>query len=651
MAIVKMKRLRLLALASDREDLLQRLLNAGCVEVTEPEAELNDPAWAELVKREHAALSRVKGEASAVQNALEALKKYAPVKSGLFIIRRDVEALDFFDARQRAEVINKAAQINEYNRQISQLLAQTNRLVSARQGLLPWAPLDLDLSLSGTDFTRVVLGVCPATVELPELTAALAEAAPASLYFVASSDREQHYLLLFCHREEEEPALAALRQFAFNPQTFKDTQGTAAENIAEIDRQLADLEAQRAELAERIAAAAPARESLQTCVDQMALEIAKEEAHGRLLTTGSLIFLKGWVPQPEAERLQGELADLACALELADPEEEEKPPTLLRNSRLIHSMQMVTEMYSLPSYRGIDPNPLIFPFFTIFFGMMFADVAYGLILIIASQIIIRKYKPKGTFGNIMQLATICGVTAAIWGALSGGVFGDAYTVFMETFRGKPGLELIPALIRPMEDPMSVLMLAVVMGVIQLLTGQCIHIYMGFRDKTPLDAILDVVPWWVLFAGIALLATGHGAVMIWAGVAALVLTQGRHRKGIVGKLFGGIASLYDVTSWLGDVLSYTRLMALMLAGGVIASVMNILGSLPGNIIAFFIVFVIGHTFNIGINIIGTFVHAARLQYLEFFSKFYQDGGVPFTPLHYYNTKYVNIIAPKEVGQNG
>ena len=169
--------------------------------------------------------------------------------------------------------------------------------------------------------------------------------------------------------------------------------------------------------------------------------------------------------------------------------------------------------------------------------------------------------------------------------------------------------------------------------------------MGFRDGTSVDALLDVVPWWAFFASIGLVVAGLPWWTILIGCLILVLTQGHTKRGILGKLMGGVASLYDVTSWLSDILSYSRLMALMLATSVIASVMNTLGTLGGmsvvGIIMFIVVFIIGHVFNVGVNVIGTFVHAARLHYLEFFGKFYEEGGAPFQPLSY-KTKYVDII---------
>ena len=204
------------------------------------------------------------------------------------------------------------------------------------------------------------------------------------------------------------------------------------------------------------------------------------------------------------------------------------------------------------------------------------------------------------------------------------------------------------IVNPVNDPMTVLIMAIAIGCVHLVMGQCIHIYMGFRDgklSGGVDALLDVVPWWIVFAGIAVIALLGSPVLLIIGVLSLICTQGRHAKGFFRKLFGGVKSLYDITSWLSDVLSYARLMALMLATSVIAQVFNTLGALPRNIIVFVLVFLIGHVFNIGVNLIGTYVHAARLQYLEYFGKFYKEGGIPFRPLKY-DTKYVDINDEEE-----
>ena len=304
---------------------------------------------------------------------------------------------------------------------------------------------------------------------------------------------------------------------------------------------------------------------------------------------------------------------------------------------------MVTEMYSLPDYRNVDPNPLIAPFFCIFFGMMFNDLGYGLVFIILSLIVQKKFKLTGGTKNMIRLVLECGVTTAIFGIITGSFFGDAIPVVAKLL----GKEVtIPSLLNPLADPMSVLILSLVLGVIQILFGMGVKAYILIRDGKPLDALFDVGSWWLLFAGIAVGALRGFWWIAIAGVAALVLTQGRAKPTIPGKIVGGIASLYDITSYFSDILSYSRLMALMLAGGIVASIVNVLGSLFGSVILFIPIFVIGHVFNIGINVIGTYVHAARLQYLEFFGKFYVDGGKPFRPLDR-KTKYFEIIKEESI----
>jgi V/A-type H+-transporting ATPase subunit I len=252
---------------------------------------------------------------------------------------------------------------------------------------------------------------------------------------------------------------------------------------------------------------------------------------------------------------------------------------------------------------------------------------------------------------MFQLGMWLGGTTAFCGLFVGGFFGNLldtiYDVFLPNATMPGWMQTFSngIVVNPIADPMTVLILAVAIGCVQLIMGQCIHIYMGFRDGTGVDALLDVVPWWVVFVGIAVIALAGNPWVLLLGALLLLVTQGRHAPSIPGKIMGGLKSWYDITSWLSDVLSYARLMALMLATSVIAMVFNTLGALVGRsvvgVIVFIVVFLIGHVFNIGVNIIGTYVHAARLQYLEYFGKFYKDGGIPFRPLKY-DTKYVDII---------
>lgn len=643
MSIVKMKRLRAIGVSSDRDELLARLLSAGCVEISEPEAQLSDPEWTALLKRDSVSLSEVKAKATAATNALDAIQKYAGLKSGLFIKRNPIREADFLSDEAMNDTLARAEEINQRVRQLGRCASQCSRLAAQRETLIPWAEADLPLNLKSTEQVFLSYGVCPASADLAALSSQLVQAAPTAQLETVSSGKEQHYLVLCCHATEAEEAIAALKPFAFSQVNFKELTGTAAENIARIDGELDELNTAQETLKAELAAMAECRQALRICCDRLNGEIAKASVTDRLLTNGTVVFFEGWVPARDEETVVQILDGLGCAWALADPTDEEEPPILLQNGKMVSTMNMVTEMYALPAYRGIDPNPLIFWFFTFFYGFMFADMGYGLLMFLAGLIVTKVYHPKGTFGNIMQLGIVLGISTFICGALTGGLFGDMIPVVADVFFGKE--VALPAVISPMQEPMTVLILGIAIGCFHLIFGQCIHIYLGFRDgrvKGGLDAMLDVVPWWILFAGIAVIALVGSPVLLIVGAASLVLTQGRHKEGgILKKLFGGIASLYDITSWLGDVLSYSRLMALMLATTVIASVINMLGTLPKSIIVYVVVFIVGHIFNLGINVIGTYVHAARLQYLEFFGKFYLDGGVAFKPLRY-QTKYVDVL---------
>ena len=655
MSIVKMKRLRLIGLSSEQDELLARLLHLGCVEVTETDNKLADPQWAGLLKRDAASLGDVKAQANAIQSALDALRKYAPVKSGLFIKRSDISETEFLSDQAREAALEVASQINRRVQSIAQSQTQENRVTARRAGLSPWAGLDQPLDLAETRSAKLTYVTFPAAAVADEIRSALAQAAPMSELIKASSDKELQYFLLVCHKEEQQKAMEAIKPFSASTVSFKDVTGTAAENMAAIDKELAEMAKQREALAGEIAGYGGERKALQVSLDRLNQEVSKETVRERMLTDGTVVFLEGWAAGTKLEELQQELSRFTCAYELADPAEEETPPTMLKNPKWMQCMNMVTEMYSLPAYNGIDPNPLIFFWYIFFFGFMFADVAYGIIIFAVCLAITKLYKPKKTMGYMFQLGQYLGISTAICGIFVGGFFGNVLNVIYDTFLPNA---VMPAwmekftsgiIVNPIEDPMTVLIIAIAIGCVQLIMGQCIHIYMGFRDGEGVDALLDVVPWWIVFAGIACIVLVGTPWVLAAGFLILLLTQGRHAPSVPGKIMGGLKSWYDITSWLSDVLSYARLMALMLATSVIAMVFNTLGALGGRtvvgVIMFIVVFLVGHVFNIGVNLIGTYVHAARLQYLEYFGKFYKDGGIPFRPLKY-DTKYVDIVENKE-----
>ena len=633
MSIAKMKKIRFVALRDQQEAILKELMLLGCVQIEEPDEIREDPEIAGLVRKESGDLPALRGALSRVNRAISLLERYAGKKKKMFSPVRDIAPEEYLDQGKLRESLDAAENLELLEDSLNRVMAEETRARLTEETLKAWRSVDWPLEKEGTESCAVLMGTFPAGVPFANAQDALREETEAAELLPVGEDKELRYVVLLCLRDERSAAVDALRPVGFSLPNFSGLTGTADENLLRVAREKKDLAEQNASLKEEIVSYADRYDDLRLCVDRLNTYIFRAESLEKMVATESSFAFWGWVEEDSLPKMEAALARFDCSWELEDPSEEDIPkvPIRLRNSKLVDPMNMVTEMYSLPAYDGIDPNPLMFGFFVLFFGFMFADIGYGIILILAGLFLKYKVRSQGTMKYIAGLGILLGISTTFCGVLTGGLFGDAIPVFTENFTAGGRRELW-ALINPLNEPMTVLLIGIVLGCIHLVFGQCIHIYMGFRDGNALDAILDVVPWWVLFAGIGLIATDGGSWLLWVGIAGLVLTQGRHAKGIVKKFFGGVKSLYDITSWLGDVLSYARLMALMLATSVIASVMNILGSLPGSLIFFIIVFLIGHVFNIGVNIIGTYVHAARLQYLEFFGKFYKEGGVPFKPLN-------------------
>ena len=668
MAIVKMKRLRLMGMRSERESLLHLLQKLGCVEVDEPAIDLSDPKWAAVAKPDSRDLSAAKERSTLLNNALNILKKYAPAKEGLFRIRPRLTEKEFFNPDFYQHGLDTARAIVEGERTLASLTAEQGKLQTQKAALAPWLPLDVPLELGSDGTVSVIFGTIPAKADYAAMEAAVAQASDLTSLTYASADRDLQYFLLICHKDVEEACCEAMREFGFSRSNVRGWTGTAADNDRLLDNQLAVVAQKMDETKEHIASFAPHREALRRCVDRAEQDIAREEAKSRLVDSECAFFLEGWVPVPDEEALVHALSDYTCCWETWAPEREEYPsvPVKLKSNLLTEPLTTITTMYSLPAYDGVDPNGLMMPFYVFFFGFMFADLGYGLILAAATLFIQWKIRPKGGFGQLVRLMIMCGISSAVIGLLTGGFFSD----FIVRFTDMLGLPqpVIPFLSVPegsgvpgpvldvMGNPMSVLVFSLVVGLVQIVVGMAVKFWMLCRDGQVLDAILDVGTWWVIFVGIALFALGVGNVAGYPVVLILgclmLLGQARNAKGIGGKLGAVIGGVYNgVTGYFGDILSYSRLMVMMLAGSVIGQVFNILAAMPGGglppavgIPIFFVIFLVGHSFNIGLNIIGTYVHTSRLQYLEFFKQFYKEGGRPWRPLEL-NTKYVDIEEEK------
>ena len=635
MAIVKMKKLRVIAMAGQRGELLEGLLRLGCVEISEPEG--GEQEWSALLRRGQSRLLSAKEDITQAGTALAALKKYAQTKDGMFIQRRPISEEEFLGGETVEKARAVSREIGEQLQTLTRLQSEESRLLARQASLLPWRPLDLPLEQEGTANVLFRLGVLPGGADTGAVKTELAADAAAELYEV-SADKQQNYCLLVCHRADEAAAMELLRPHAFSVVSFQGLTGTAAENLQALDRQLEENRGAQARAAEAIAAKGGEKELLQLYTDRLRAEEARETNAERLLTDGTILFFEGWAPAERMGDVQALLEKLGCAWEASDPAEEEIPkvPVQLKNNWLTRPLNMVTEMYSLPAYNNVDPNPLMAPFFILFYGIMMADMGYGLLMFLAGTIISRKYRPKGTMGHMMGLMQLCGVSTFVMGAITGGFFGDFLTQVVKITTG--GDFALPALFTPLNDTLMILVGAMALGLVQIIAGMAISFIRKLRAGQVLDAVFEEVTWWVVFAGIGLMAAGVSNIVLYAGLALIVIGPLVTGQGF-GKIMGIFGSLYNhVTGYFGDILSYARLMALMLAGSVIAQVFNTLGSI--NIIIFLIISLAGNALNFALNLLGCYVHDLRLQCLEYFGKFYEDGGRPFRPLAM-ETKYVDI----------
>lgn len=653
MAIVKMKKLRVIAMAAHRDELLKGLQHLGCVEISEPDGKLADPAWASLLKRGTSRLTETRSEIADVNTALDAIKRYAQTKDGMFIQRHPISEQEFLGAKTVEQARETSTRIGGLLQDLSRLQGEENRLLSRKAALQPWVSLDMPLEQEGTAHTAFRLGVCPGSTDTGDIRTELTAADAAAELYEVSADKQQKYYLVVYHRAEEEKVQEVLRLHSFSVTGFQNVTGTAAENVQKLDQQLAENRKGQETATAAIVQSAESRDALRLYADRLNAEAAKDANAERLLTDGTILFFEGWAPAENSKDVQNFLERSGCAWEITDPTEEEYPdvPVKLKNSFFSRCMNVVTEMYSLPAYNGIDPNPLMAPFFILFFGIMMADMAYGILMIAGALFVLKKSKPREGTRNFMELVFWCGISTLVVGALTGGFLGDFIPQFAKLLNPESTVEL-PALFTPLDDTVAILLGSLILGAIQVFTGMTVSVVKKFRRGEYIDALFDEFTWWIIIAGVALAIFGIGTVagvpvVLLVGILMLVFGGTREAKGF-GKLTKLVGLVYNgITGFFSDILSYMRLMALMLSGSVIAQVFNTLasvvgGMIPGVGIVFFILIsLVGNALNLALNLLGCYVHDLRLQCLEFFNRFYEEGGKPYKPLAI-QTKYVDVI---------
>lgn len=653
MAIVEMNKITLIGLNKDKERILQELMRAGVVEITDNDEKIRSDEWARLVAKDGdaEAVSELESSMEKVDSALNCLSRYDNRKKSLFENKRIVDENHFNRiVEDRDRLLSVAGEILKLNERLNNLKLDRNRNTNLIASLEPWKELDIPLELASTEYAVISIGVVPVKADIAQLREELYEQAAESHLDMLGQDSEQSYLLLIYHRDLDQIIKNVMKKYSFSKVSFKDLKGTASQNIAAITRIISDIDSACKDIESKIAAFVSEKDNLEVLYDYLVMQRDRKKALDSIIRTDRAFMLEGWIPMDLSEYVKNSLtAQWDLIVDIKKPGDDEEYPILLANRGLSEAVEPVTEMYSLPSRNELDPNKVMAPFFVLFFGLMLGDGGYGLIMTAFSGIVLWRLKLDDSMRKFAKLMLYCGLSTIFWGALFGGWFGIA------------ALGEYPLWFNPVEDPEEMLRWSLLFGIIHIFAGIGVRGVNLIRKKKYIDVVFDVLLWYVFFTGFVLFVLPYapkmdadsvaglvdiGKYMLVVGGVLLILTQGRHQKNIFMKFISGISSLYDLIGFMSDVLSYSRLLALGLATSVIASIVNEMGAMGGldnvfKILGFVLILLIGHSINLAINALGAYVHSSRLQYIEFFGKFYQGGGAPFRPLKI-NTKYINLM---------
>ena len=651
-----MNKISIIGLNSIKTELIKEVMELGVVEISSQDTKLTDPEWISYVKKDgnEDEVLDLDAKISKISEVLNSLEKYDTSKKPLFSTRNSISSEKFRKSfEDDSTVTENANKVHELNKSYNELCSEENKTEAAILSLKPWIKYEIPLEMAETKYTSIFIGIVPIIADIKKLKSEMEQKTEKCFMDLIGSDKDQYYFSIICLKNEKEEVYDVLKQFGFSIVTFKELNGTASENIMQYEINIKEISLEKENIEKNIKDLVSYKPEIQLFYDHLVIERDKSKILGNMLKTDTTFYTEGWIPEVSKENVRKVLDEFKCWYDIKQPDEGEQFPILMDNNSFIQPFETITELYSLPSSSNIDPTVFMAPFYAIFFGLMLADVGYGAIMSILCFWVLKKYKPEGGLQKFLKVFFYCGISTAFWGIMFGSWFGDAIPAAAKLLFNSD-FTIKPLWLNPMEEPMTLLLFSFIFGVIHLFTGMAVNAYMLIRDGKTMDAVFDIGFWYGFIIGIALLLfgdtiiPGSGIIGKWMTIIfaiGLVLTQGRAKNNLINKLLSGVLSLYNITSYLSDILSYSRLLALGLATGVVSSVVSILGSMGGRnvlgILMFVIAMTIGHTFNFAINALGAFVHSARLQYVEFFGKFYEGGGEAFNPL-IKKTKYYKII---------
>ncbi len=666
MAILQMERIHLVAMKRDRKRILEMLQRRGIVEVKNAEGE--DEIFQKTDTSNSCAVFQK--SADTAHQAVEILDAQVELKKPFLAFLEGPKAVSVDECEsfygQHDSVLRTAQEIVRYDREIAEANAELLRIDAQIEALGPWITLPMAQSFSGTKNTSVFIGVLPGEQTLALVLQQLAEVAPQlDKIHVELVSTSEHQTCMFAvvPKAEEVQAEEALRAIGF-AKPANISRLVPAEQQTQLQEQRKAAEEKIAKAQEAIASKASQRNEIQFFEDHMLQRSEKYQMIDRLMQSKHVFVLDGYVPKKYSGKLQEDLTSkFECSVEIEGVTEDEDVPILLQNNSFVQPVEGVLEGYALPTRQDIDPSNIMTFFYFVLFGLMFSDAAYGLLMMaVCGGLLVTVKNIAPNWQKNLKLFFWCGVSTFIWGLLFGSFFGDVVTVISETFFGQT-VNFPMLWFDPLADPMQLLLFSLGLGILHLTVGFILKGATCAKNKQYIDIVWDAVlpltlfyPLLIMlmgsemFEGIAgtmlmLPSWGQNACLAVAGISAvgLVLFGDRSSKGIVKRLLKGAFALYNtLTGWLSDIFSYARLLALGLATSVIGSVFNTLGSLFGTgiagVIGFIALFLVGHALNFGINVLGAYVHSNRLEYVEFFGKFYEGGGRKFEPFGIHTKNY-------------
>ncbi|MGL4730015.1 MAG: V-type ATP synthase subunit I [Clostridium sp.] len=648
MAIVKMKKFTLLAFQSQKKELLQNLQRLQAVQFTE--FNIEDEQYKEYLKQDSAyvEISEVEDKQAQVKFAIDFLSKYEEKKGMLDELKQGKESLTYEDLEKRVAKISWKSEyvaLKELESKMTHKTQHISKLKSDIEELNKWINLDMPMNeIRGFKNTIAYLGTIPKNF-LENLREEISNGFDTSYVETIGEDSREANILIIFHKDDLKDIDIILKRYSFAKVQY-DYELVPREVIKEFDHKIQEIKIELNEISEEIKKHSAHLNEFKLVFEYFESELARLKSYEKFLASENIFVVEGYVPCEETndfEKMLKNTLDDNYYLEVEDAQGDETP-IMLKNGKLTEAFEPITEMYSLPKYSEIDPTVLLMPFYILFFGMMLSDAGYGMILFLGTLFGLKMFNLEDEMRKSFKMFNLLGLSTIFWGVMYGSYFGDALP--------------LPALwMKPDSDVMLLMIVSVALGLVQIFVGLAIKAYMYIRDGKFLDALWDVGLWYGIIGGLILWGLSGSGVINNPTLATvckylslvcailIILTNGRGEESMGAKLGQGFYALYGITGYVGDLVSYTRLAALGLATGFISMAFNMMIGMFGNpiakIIAGGLIFVVGHLFNLFINALGAYVHTCRLQYLEYFGKFYEGGGTAFKPLKY-SSKYVKIV---------